>query len=128
MSLYEDWVHQKQIEQNAMNARREIEDEIVKSFSNEVAAGKSKTVKVDGFKVKITARMETSIDNEELQRIARDEGLTGHLSTLFKWEPKLKKTVWKESSEEITGPLEKALTTSAKRPSFLIEKISEGET
>ena len=82
----------------------------------------TKSFKPEGFKVKVTYRMNRRIDSEALQEIAAEYGLTEHLGALFRWKPEINAKAWKEAGEQITAPLLSAITTAPGRPSFNIEK------
>ena len=125
MANYAKWLELKQIEAEAAKARREIEDEIFSSMDLSEGGEGSTTIERDGFKVKVTQRLTRSVDADALQEVAAENGLTEHLSSLFRWKPSLDMNRWKATAAEITGPLEAAITTKAGRPSFSIETIEE---
>jgi hypothetical protein len=125
MANYAKWLELKQIEADAAKARREIEDEIFSSMDLSEGGEGSTTIESDGFKIKVTQRLTRTVDADSLQEIAAEEGLSEHLSSLFRWKPSLDMNRWKATAAEITGPLEAAITTKAGRPSFSIETIEE---
>ena len=125
MANYAKWLELKQIEAEAAKARREIEDEIFSSMDLSEGGEGSTTTESDGFKIKVTQRLTRTVDADSLQEIAAENGLTEHLSSLFRWKPSLDMNRWKATAAEITGPLEAAITTKAGRPSFSIETIEE---
>lgn len=124
MTLYEQWINSKEIERSAMDARREIEDQLLQSLNIEQKEG-SMTIKDKNYRVKITQRFNRSIDSDALQELANEHGLTEHLSSLFRWKPEINQKVWKDTNESITNILLDAITTKAGRPSFAIEIIEE---
>ena len=125
MANYAKWLELKQVEAEAAKARREIEDEIFSSMDLSEGGEGSTTTESDGFKIKVTQRLTRTVDADSLQEIAAENGLTEHLSSLFRWKPSLDMNRWKATAAEITGPLEAAITTKAGRPSFSIETIEE---
>ena len=125
MANYAKWLELKQVEAEAAKARREIEDEIFSSMDLSEGGEGSTTTESDGFKIKVTQRLTRTVDADSLQEIAAEEGLSEHLSSLFRWKPSLDMNRWKATAAEITGPLEAAITTKAGRPSFSIETIEE---
>lgn len=125
MANYAKWLELKQVEAEAAKARREIEDEIFSSMDLSEGGEGSTTTESDGFKIKVTQRLTRSVDADALQEVAAENGLTEHLSSLFRWKPSLDMNRWKATAAEITGPLEAAITTKAGRPSFSIETIEE---
>jgi hypothetical protein len=125
MANYAKWLELKQVEAEAAKARREIEDEIFSSMDLSEGGEGSTTTESEGFKIKVTQRLTRTVDADSLQEIAAEEGLSEHLSSLFRWKPSLDMNRWKATAAEITGPLEAAITTKAGRPSFSIETIEE---
>lgn len=123
--IYTQWLDLKKVEASAAKERREIEDLI---FHQERLSDGVEGVhgfESGGYKVKITQRLTRIVDADELQMLAAEVGLSGHLSTLFRWKPSLDMNRWKATAEEITGPLQGAITTKAGRPSFSITKIED---
>ena len=125
MANYAKWLELKQTEADAAKARREIEDEIFSSMDLSEGREGSTTIESDGFKIKVTQRLTRSVDADALQEVAAENGLTEHLSSLFRWKPSLDMNRWKATAAEITGPLEAAITQKAGRPSFSIETTEE---
>ena len=75
-----------------------------------------------GYKIKITGRMNRKVDADALQELAAEAGLTGHLSSLFRWKPEIDAKAWKSADASITSPLMGAITTTPSRASFAITK------
>ena len=122
MSLYQDWIDAKQVEADAVEKRRQIEDELVKQLQlNEQDEG-TKSFMDQGYELKVVQRHTQKIDAELLQEIANAEGLSNHLSTLFRWKPEVNKKLWDSADPSITRPLAEAITVKAGRPSFSITK------
>lgn len=121
MNKYQEWLDAKETERQAAEARRLIEDELIAELGIAETDEGSRTVKADGYKVKVTCRMNRTIDAEALQEIAAEAGLTAHLGELFRWKPEINAKAWKETDESITAPLLGAITTKPGRPSFSIE-------
>lgn len=111
-TLCEQWLDAKRAEQEAVERRRAIEDELL-------ALGEIKSA--GPYKVSVTQRMNTRIDADALQELAIENGLHDHLSTLFRWKPELNKKAWDATDEAITRPLLDAITTTPGRPSFSIK-------
>ncbi len=124
MSMYQQWLNAKETERQAVEERRKIEDDLVALHGIEQREGSS-TLKADGYVVKVTQRFNRSINADELQEIAAEEGLTAHLSSLFRWKPEINAKAWSSASEDITRPLLGAITTKPGRPSFSITKEEE---
>ena len=119
-TLYQDWLDAKAREQEAVAQRRELEDIMRIGLSLGVNKEGTETFNVDGFVIKITNRMDRKVDGEKLQEIARENGLSDHLSSLFRWKPEVNVSAWKAADSSITGPLTDAITSKMGRPSFNI--------
>ena len=122
MSLYQQWLQAKETERQAVNARREVEDKLLADLALPTTFEGSKTIKDEGYAVKVTARMSRKIDGDALQEIAAEHGISEHLGSLFRWKPDINARQWKAADESITRPLMDAITTTPGRPSFSITK------
>lgn len=119
-SLVKEWMESKATEAQAVQRRREIEDQL-KALTNipEDLDG-TKTLDVPGYVVKVTGRIDRKVDADLVQEIAAEHGLYAHLSTLFRWKPELNMAAWKAADESITRQLSSAITAKPGRPSFAI--------
>lgn len=118
-NLYSQWLEAKSAEAAAVQKRREIEDQLISGLAIEQTEG-TKTIKADGFKVKVTQRFNRSVNSDLLQEIAAENGLSHHLSALFRWKPEINAKAWQSATPDITEPLRAAITTNLGRPSFSI--------
>lgn len=126
MSLYEEWIKAKEAERQAVEARRQIEDELIQSLRVEADKDGSKTYKPEGYKVKVTTRLSRRVDGDELINLASQAGIgQEHLQALFRWKPEINLREWQNAAPEITGPLAPAITTKPGRPSFSIERVEK---
>jgi hypothetical protein len=118
--IYQQWLNAKAIEAAAIKTRRDLEDVMVKTFG--VAETLEGTVNFDAeiYRVKVEGRINRKINSEKLQELAAENGLTEHLSSLFRWKPEINAAAWKAAKEEITAPLLDAITATPGRPSFTI--------
>ena len=121
-TLYQEWLDAKAAEKKAMDERRSIEDKLVKALGIPDTLDGTQNIEADGFKVKIVGRLDKKVNSEKLQDLAREYGLTDHLSSLFRWKPEINASAWKSADPRITAPLLDAITTSNGRPSFTIVK------
>lgn len=119
-TLFFDWVDAKGREQDAIAERRMIEDQMVKEFGWTFYDEKVQTFERDNYVIKMTGRIDRKIDSEKLQEIARENGLSDHLSSLFRWKPEVNMSAWKAADGSITSPLLDAITSKMGRPSFNI--------
>ncbi len=126
MTLYERWLNAKEAERQAVEARRRIEDELIASFDVDDTQDGSKTYKPEGYKVKVTTRLNRRVDADRLMELAADAGIDNtHLQALFRWKPEINLREWQNAAKEITGPLAQAVTTKPGRPSFSIERVEK---
>lgn len=119
--LAKNWLAAKEAEKVATENRRKLEDQLLSLIG--VAENMEGTEKVEtdgGYKIKITGRMTRKVDSERIQDIAAEEGLTDHLSSLFRWKPEVNMSAWKNADKSITGPLLGGITTQPGRASFSI--------
>ena len=122
MSIYQEWIDAKTAERAAQEKRRELEDQMISSFQVPESLEGAQNATADGYKIKITGRMNRKVDSDKVQELAAEHGLTEHLSTLFRWKPEINMAAWKSASEEITTPLLDGIETKPGRPSFTITK------
>ena len=122
MTLYQQWLDAKADEKKAMDERRKVEDQLVKALGIPDTLDGTQNVEAEGYKVKIVGRLDKKVNSEKLQDLAREYGLTDHLSSLFRWKPEINASAWKSADPRITAPLLDAITTSNGRPSFTIVK------
>lgn len=115
-SLQANWAIAKATEQLAQEERRTIEDQIIAFLG--VPADLDGTVTHGA--VKITGRIDRKVDGDVLQELARNAGLTNHLSALFRWKPEINRKAWDAADTSITGPLLGAITSKPGRPSFAL--------
>ena len=120
--LIQAWRKAKDAETAAQAERRQIEDTIASVVS--LAEDLDGTV-THGV-LKITGRIDRKVDAERLQELAREAGLTDHLSGLFRWKPEINQSAWKAAAESITRPLLAAITSKPGRPSFAFVQKKEG--
>lgn len=120
--LYTQWLTAKFNEKQAQERRRELEDKIIAELDIDLQSEGSKTITDGGYKVKIATRFTRSVDSDLLQEVAAEHGLSSHLGTLFRWKPEINVKEWRNASQDITQPLQVAITTKPGRPSFSIEQ------
>ena len=118
--LSQKWMAAKTTEKAAQDERREIEDQMLALIDLPADFEGSQNTRAGFFKINLTGRMNHKIDAEKLQEIAAENGLTEHLSGLFRWKPEINARAWKAADESITTALLDAITTTPGRPSFAI--------
>ena len=121
--LISQWRKAKDAETRAQAERRQIEDIIASVVS--LADDLDGTLTISGV-LKITGRIDRKVDADKLQELAREAGLTDHLSGLFRWKPEINRKAWDAAADSITRPLLGAITSKPGRPSFAITDKKEG--
>jgi len=114
------WLRAKQVEKDATEDRRDIEDHIKKLARISDQLDSTETLERGQFVIKIAGRIDRKVDGEKVQELAAEHGLSDHLATLFRWKPELNMAAWKAADATITGPLAGAITAKPGRPSFSI--------
>ena len=118
----QNWLDAKEAEKVATEKRRELEDQMLEILKiNETLEG-TDTTKADGYTIRVTGRMNRKVDADRIQEIAAEEGLTAHLSNLFRWKPEVNMSAWKNADKSITEPLLGGITTTPGRASFSINQ------
>ena len=120
--LYKLWLDAKKRESDAVADRRKIEDMLIVQHGIDDQAEGSKSFAKFGYRVTVTTRINRRVDGDKLQEIAAENGLSDHLSTLFRWKSEINMAVWKAADEAITKPLAPAITAKPGRPSFNITR------
>ena len=118
--LAQMWLRAKQVEKDAIEDRRDIEDHIKKLARISENLDSTETVEPGQYVIKIAGRIDRKVDGEKVQELAAEFGLTDHLAKLFRWKPELNMAIWKATDATITGPLAGAITAKPGRPSFKI--------
>ena len=115
------WESSKTAEAEATKKRRRFEDLIVEALEIPESLDGTENFDVGNRNLKIVGRLNRKVNAEKLMELAEENGLTGHLQSLFRWKPEVNVSVWKSASEAITRPLLGAVTTEPGRPSFSIQ-------
>jgi hypothetical protein len=97
-----------------------IEDRMLSLIGLPEAFEGTESAAAPGYKIKLVGRLNHKIDSDKLQEIAAENGLTDHLSSLFRWKPEINVRSWKAADESVTNALLDAITTTPGRPSFAI--------
>jgi hypothetical protein len=122
MTIYQQWLDAKKAEKDAVAMRRDLEDQMIDSIGVPPDLDGTMNADADGYKIKITGRMNRKVDSDTIQDIAAEHDLTEHLSSLFRWKPEISMAAWKAADDSITRPLLGGITTTPGRPSFTITK------
>ena len=120
--LFAEWACMKAIEENAIENRRRIEDELSVALGIATTPTKSNTFREGQYVVNVKRNITEKIDQPLLQRVAEHHGIESYLGELFNWKPTKKAAEWKQAPKDITNILALALTESEGRPSYTITK------
>ena len=123
--LSQAWLYAREAERLAVNSRRDLEDQLTDSMAISDKLDGSETRKIGEYTIKVTGRINRTIDSEKLQELATESGLTDHLSSLFRWKPEVNMSAWTKADETITRPLAGAITAKPSRPSYAITKATK---
>lgn len=110
----------KNAEDEAVARRRDLEDQLRESLKVSDDLDGTQTERHGSATIKITGRINRTIDSDKLQELAAEAGLTDHLRHLFRWKPSIDMKAWKAADENITAPLASAITAKPGRPSVSI--------
>ena len=119
--LLQQWLDAKEVERAAVEKRRSIEDRLSELLASEMPADGQKTIKADGFAVKVTSRITYKVNGEALQEIASKKGIPlPMLQQAFKWKCEVIGKGWNELEKGVQSALSDAVTTEKSRPSYQI--------
>jgi len=124
-ALSKVWIELKNQEEVAVIERRAIEDQIVHLLKIKESLEGVETIETVNHIIKVTGRIDRKVNSTLVQELASENGLTEHLSSLFRWTPAINMRAWRGSTEEITKPLMDAITSKPCRPSFKITLTEE---
>lgn len=124
-TLCQAWLHAKETERVAVESRRDLEDQLAQILQIPEQLDGNMTKNQEDFVIKVTGRINRSIDSDKLQELAIDAGLSDHLGSLFRWKPEINMSAWKAADETITRQLAGAITAKPGRPSFAITKSTK---
>jgi hypothetical protein len=119
-TLSREWLMAKATEAAAQAHRRAIEDQMRSLIGVPETLEGVTMAAPEGYEIKVTGRIDRKVDNEKLQELAAEAGLSDHLPSLFRWKPELNMNVWKATDKSITDALAGAITAKPSRPSFAI--------
>lgn len=122
-NLAQEWMDAKAAEKSAAKSRRALEDKLLSLIGVAENMEGTETVETDGgYTIKITGRLNRKVDGERIQEIAAEQGLSEHLSNLFRWKPEINLRAWTSADESITKPLSGGITTAPGRAAVAITK------
>ena len=122
--LYAAWIDAKAAETQATDARRTLEDQIIAELEIDAQLDGTVSGEEDGFKVKITGRLNHKVDADAARKVAGESpDAAEYFTALFRWKPDLALTEWRKAPEAVRAAYAVAITTSAGRPSISIERV-----
>lgn len=120
--LSSQWLAAKEIEKNAVEERRLIEDEMVRLLEIQQADDGTKKIEAAPFVIKIACRINRKVDGDMAQEIAAENDMQDHLGLLFRWKPELSMSAWNGVGDNVKAVFSKAIISTPGRPSFTITK------
>jgi hypothetical protein len=84
----------KNAEDEAVAHRRELEDQLREALKVPDDLDGTQTERHGSATIKITGRINRTVDSDKLQEFAAEAGLTEHLRHLFRWKPSLDMKAW----------------------------------
>ena len=125
--LLQQWLDAKEVERAAVEKRRSNEDRLSELLASEMPADGQKTIKTDGFAVKVTSRIAYKVNGEELQELASKKGVPlPLLQQAFRWKCEVIGKGWNDLDKSIQAALSDAVTAEKCRPSYQIVHTKEG--
>lgn len=119
IQLSERWLEAKEAEREAVDQRRQIEDQMRKAMKLEESEEGTVSTLVGRYKVKANCRVNRKIDPEKFLLLANDAQID--VSTFTKWKFELVMSAWRKQDETIQRALSAAITAEPGRPTFSIE-------
>jgi len=122
--LMQFWQEAKQSEKAWQDRRRLIEDEIAEQLTLTELEG-VQTVKAGAYVMKVTQRINRTVNADALHELAIEAGLEAQLRELFRWKPEINLRQWNNADDSIRKALEGAITSKPGRPSFALSNDKE---
>lgn len=120
--LLDEWLRAKESERVAQERRREIEDQLTAEIGLSEGDESARTIEAEGYRVKVTPRVNRTVNADNLRDLAVENGLEDHIERLFRWKAEISLSAWRNTDASITAPLADAVTAKPGRPSFSIER------
>ena len=121
-----EWIETKNVERDAIEKRRLIEDEIVRILEVQVTEERTRRLEAldkdtkNLYVLKFTCRINRKVDGDLAQEIAAENGMEDYLPMLFRWKPELSMTAWESIGDNVKEVFSRAITSAPGRPSFNI--------
>lgn len=119
--IAKQWIVAKQAEDEATDHRRHLEDMMISALNLAEDFTGTQTHTTGSVVVRVSGRINQTVDGDKLQEIAMEHGVSDHLATLFRWKPEVNAKAWKACDDSITRPLLLAVTSKPGRPTFSIQ-------
>lgn len=113
--LCADWLECRELEEKVKELRRSLEDQILLQGASSNPIGE--------YQIEVNQRPQYKVNADLLDQLAQENGLTDHISTLFRWRPELNLKAWTAADKAITDPLLPAITVTHARPTLTITKL-----
>jgi hypothetical protein len=120
-TLCSEWITQKNIEDAAKKAKKEIEREILHLGLVKTKQGGTKKTAYKQFQITASTPVKHKVERDLLLSLAKSNNHEEALEIMFKWEPILNKEEWNMAPEQIKNILAPAITTKENGTTFKIE-------
>jgi len=125
-SLLVKWHLAKQVEQEAIRHRRDVEDLIKSVIGFEEGRESRVTLGFQNGRMTITGRLDRKVDTHLVRQLAKENRLEDWLEHLFRWKAEVDVRIWRTAPEYVTQTFAPAITTKPGRATFSLEK-QEGD-
>lgn len=119
INLSEQWLEAKEAEREAVERRRQLEDQMRKAMKLEESEEGTVSTLVGRYKVKANCRVNRKIDPEKFLMLANDAQID--ISKFTRWKCELVMSEWRKVDEAVQHELSQAITTEPGRPTFSID-------
>ena len=116
--LASEWREAKQVEKEAIEKRRFLEDQMKKALKISDMDEGTISHKGPNFQIKAVCRMNRKVDGNMLLALAQQYGYSDQLPNLVRWKADIIQAGWKAASDDVTNALSAAVTFEPGRPTF----------
>ena len=120
--LAREWLAAKEVERDAVEMRRLIEDQIARIMEINETEESARQIATPGYAIKVSTRINRKVDGDAAQEVASENGLEDMLPLLFRWKPELSMAAWHGVTDDVRRLFSVAITSTPGRPSFSIIK------
>jgi hypothetical protein len=111
----------KRAEDEAVQARREIDAQLAELLKDAQKPEGSISQKVDGYKLTVTYKLDRKVDADELTKSW--DKLPIDVQNAFKWKPELSLSAFRSLEEKAANSAARFFTTKEANPAIKIEAV-----